>query len=135
MIRYLTVDNVLFIHKKGIDEYGGSHGILDEGRLDASVAQPQMTFGGNELYPTLPQKAAALGFSLIMNHPFEDGNKRVGYASMKAFLLLNDRDLRCSTEHGEAAVLAVARGDMSREQLAEWVDAHSDPRHLPGEPD
>ena len=70
MIRYLTFAEVLALHHSLIETSGGAHGVRDLGRLQAAVAQPRQTFDGNDLYPTLPEKAAALGFALILNHPF-----------------------------------------------------------------
>lgn len=76
MIRYLTLEEVLELHRLVLELSGGLAGVRDLGGLDSAVAQPQMAFGGRELYPTMPEKAAALGFSLVCNHPFVDGNKR-----------------------------------------------------------
>ena len=83
-----------------------------------------MTFGGTELYPTLEEKAAALGFSLIGNHPFVDGNKRIGLATTVGFLRANGHDLHGSTDELERVVLAVAAGQMSREAWTQWVRDH-----------
>ena len=92
--------------------------------LDSAVAQPQATFGGQDLNPTLTSKAAALGFSLIMNHPFVDGNKRTGFAAMAVLLRLNGLKLVCSTDDGEAAVLKVASSQMNRDELCRWIETH-----------
>ena len=80
MIRYLTLEEVLELHRLALAQAGGLAGVRDLGALDSALAQPQMAFGGQELYPSLREKAAALGFSLVCNHPFVDGNKRVGHA-------------------------------------------------------
>ncbi len=82
-MRYLTLNEVLDLHLHLIERYGGSTGIHDLGALESALAQPRMTFGGEELYPTIVEKAAALGFVLIKNHPFVDGNKRTGHATRK----------------------------------------------------
>lgn len=84
-MRYLTLAEVVRLHQRVIERSGGSDGVRDEGGLDSAVHQPQMTFGGDDLYPTLAAKAAALGFSLIKNHPFVDGNKRIGHLAMEAY--------------------------------------------------
>ena len=76
MIRYLTLVEVLNLHDQIIEQSGGALGVRDLSALESALAQPRMTFGGEDLYPTLVDKAAALGFSIIMNHPFVDGNKR-----------------------------------------------------------
>ena len=83
-----------------------------------------MTFGGVELYPTLAQKAAALGFSIIRNHPFVDGNKRIGHAAMEIFLVANGWEIDCPVDHQESVVLNVAAGRMGRDDFAEWLQGH-----------
>jgi death-on-curing protein len=77
MMRYLKLKEVIDLHHQVVEQSGGSLGIRDLGALESAVAQPLMSFGGEDLYPTLEDKAAALGFSLVMNHPFIDGNKRI----------------------------------------------------------
>jgi death-on-curing protein len=84
-MRYLILSEVFELQRRLIERFGGSVGIHDLGALESALAQPRMTFGGEELYPTIVEKAAALGFSLIQNHPFVDGNKRTGHAAMEIF--------------------------------------------------
>ena len=103
---------------------GGTPGLRDLGGLESAIAQPRMTVGSQDLYPDHSSKAAALGFSLIQNHPFIDGNKRVGHAAMETFLLLNGFELRASITESEATVLGVASGNVTRQQLAAWIDRH-----------
>jgi death-on-curing protein len=123
MIRYLSKEEVIELHRRGLERFGGMPGLRDEGLLDSALAQPQAAFGGQELHPTLAAKAAALAFSLINNHAFVDGNKRVGFASMAVFLELNSMKLICSPDEGENTVLAVASGTMDSEHLASWIDS------------
>jgi len=123
MIRYLTKDEVVELHRRSLERFGGMPCVLDDGLLDSAVAQPQATFAGQELYPTLAEKAATLAFSLINNHPFVDGNKRAGFAAMAVFLELNSKRLACSADEGEATILAVASGAMDRTQLAVWIES------------
>ncbi len=78
MMRFPTLIEVLELHRRVIEQSGGAFGIRDVGLLESAIAQPRMTFGGKDLYPSLLEKAAALGFSIIMNHPFVDGNTRTG---------------------------------------------------------
>ena len=85
MTRYLTLGEVVALHRRLISEIGGAGGIRDLGTLESAVAQPRATFGGIDLYPSLVEKAAALGFSLVMGHAFVDGNKRTGHAAMETF--------------------------------------------------
>jgi len=80
--RYLTVNEVLQLYRQVMDRSGGTVGILSMEALESAVAQPRATFDGKELYPSVLGKAAALGFSLVMNHPFVDGNKRIGHAGI-----------------------------------------------------
>lgn len=81
-MRYLTLDEVLELHSLVLQQSGGMPGLRDRNILESAIAQPAMTFGGQDLYPTVAHKAAALGFSLVMNHAFIDGNKRIGHAAM-----------------------------------------------------
>lgn len=99
-------------------------GLRDRGVLESAVAQPEMTFGGEDLYPTVAEKAAALGHSLIQNHPFVDGNKRVEHAAMEVFLVLNGYEISASVDEQEEVVLSVASGQMSRAELGEWLKQH-----------
>lgn len=122
-MRYLTLNEVLTLHDRLIAQTGGSFGVRDIGRLESSLAQPRMTFDGVELYPTLVEKAATPGFSIIQNHPFLDGNKRTGHAAMEIFLFLNGFEIRSSTDEQEKAVLQVASGKMSREEFSGWVNS------------
>ncbi len=123
-MRFLTLDEVVEIHRGVVEQVSGSASLRDFGILQSAIAQPRMTFGGADLYPTLEEKAAALGFSLIRNHPFTDGNKRVGHAAMETMLMLNGFELRASVDEGEQMILAVAAGTASREELVAWVRLH-----------
>jgi death-on-curing protein len=107
-----------------MEQSGGLAGIRDLGSVEAALAQPRMAFGGTDLYPTMEEKAAALGFSLIRNHPFVDGNKRVGHAAMETFLVLNGFELQAPTDEQERVILSVAAGSMARDEFVQWVRAH-----------
>jgi len=130
--RYLSLAQVLRLHELIIGSSGGSHGLRDLGLLESALGQPRQTFGGEDLYPTTIAKAAALGFSLIMNHPFVDGNKRIGHAAAEALLMLNGLELTASVDDAEAEILAVAAGHRSRAEFASWIEAHSSPFDLDG---
>jgi death-on-curing protein len=123
-IRYLTLAEVLDLHRRVTVQTGGATGVRDLGALESALAQPRVTYGGEELYPTLVDKAAALGFSLIGNHPFVDGNKRVGHAAIETFLLLNGHELCAEVDEAERVILGVAAGVWTREQFRDWVQAH-----------
>lgn len=116
MTRYLSTLEVIYLHSVVIEETGGSSGIRDFGSLEASIALPKSTFDGQELYPTIISKAAALAHSLVGNHPFVDGNKRIGHAAMEAFLRLNHMQLKPANSD-EQTFLDLASGLISRKQL------------------
>jgi death on curing protein len=123
-MRYLTLEEVLELHRLVIFQSHGATGIRDLNALDSALAQPRMTFGGAELYPTLVEKAAALGFSLVMNHPFVDGNKRVGHAAMETFLVLNGFEIEAPIDEQERVVLDLAASRLGREDFTHWLRAH-----------
>lgn len=93
-MRYLTLNEVIELHRILIQQFGGANGLRDLGGLESANAQPRMTFSGEELYPTILEKAAAICYSIVKNHPFVDGNKRAGHAAMEIFLVLNGYEIR-----------------------------------------
>lgn len=120
----LSIEQVIEIHRRVVRQSGGSLGLRDRGALESSVLQPLQVFADQELYPSLVEKAAALGYFLIQNHPFVDGNKRAGHAAMETLLLLNGSEVLAHEDEQEAMVLSVACGRISREQFTEWLAAH-----------
>jgi death-on-curing protein len=92
--------------------------------LESALAQPQMTFGGEDLYPTLVDNAAVLGYALIKNHPFLDGNKRTGHAAMEVFLVLNGYEIRATVDEQESVILQVAASEIDREEFTTWLRTH-----------
>jgi death-on-curing protein len=132
MIRYLTPEEVLELHRLALEQSGGLGGVRDLGGLDSALAQPQMAFGGQDLYPGLAEKAAALGFSLVCNHPFVDGNKRVGHAAIETFLVLNGWELVAGVDDQEQVILRLAAGTLDRDAFTAWVQSHLQQR--PSEP-
>ena len=125
-MHYLTPELVLFIHARLITEIGGEHGVRDLGLLQSAVARPQAVFDGNELYPGIYQKAAALLESSINKHPFVDGNKRTGITAAVLFLRINGHQLSASNEEMVSFVLSIASGNQSLEAIAEWLENHSE---------
>ncbi len=123
-MRYLTLGEVLELYHRIIRQSGGSQGIRDLGALESALAQPRMTFGNQELYPTVVEKASALGFSLIKNHPFVDGNKRTGHAAMETFLVLNGFEIDASVDEQEQIILQVASGELERDAFTAWLSGH-----------
>lgn len=127
-MRYLTLSEMLEIHSRVMQQSGGIVGIRDLGALESAVAQPRMTFCGKELYPTIVEKAAALGFSLIQNHPFLNGNKRTAHAAMETFLVLNGYEIRATVDEQEKIILQVASGEIGLDAFTDWLRGHIEPR-------
>ena len=127
-MRYLTLNEVLELHGQIISQSGGTPGILNLNALESALAQPRMTFGGTDLYPTIAEKASALGFSLIKSRPFVDGNERSGHAAMEVFLVLNGFEIRAPVDEQERIVLQVASGELGRDNFTAWLKAHIIPR-------
>lgn len=123
-IRYLSLAEVLELHRRVVAESGGSAGLRDLGALEGALAQARQSFGGEDLYPSLAEKAVALGFALIRNHPFVDGNKRVGHAALEVFLVLNRYELHSTVDEAERIVLGVAAGEIDRAEFLSWVRTH-----------
>jgi death-on-curing protein len=120
-MKYLSLKTVLAIHERSLEEYGGDPGVRDQGLLESAVAQPRARFEGQDLYPSLAEKAAALAFSLVKNHPFFDGNKRTGYGAMLLFLSRNGHTIDAPLDQHEATFLSLAAGTMSREEFLAWL--------------
>ena len=116
----MSGEQVLRLHAHQIHNFGGSSGLRDRGALEAAVARPRATFGGEDLYADFASKAAALMHSLVMNHPFVDGNKRVGAMAAELFVEINERSLLATDEEFEEITLSVARGELDAESLAIW---------------
>jgi death-on-curing protein len=123
-VRYLTLNAVLEVHRQVMAQSGGAEGLMHLSALESALAQPQRTFGGEDLYPTLVDKAAAFGYALIKNHPFLDGNKRTGHAAMEVFLVLNGYEIRATVDEQEHVILRVAASEMDREEFTAWLQTH-----------
>jgi death-on-curing protein len=127
-MRYLSLPEVLYLHRRILETSGGRPGIRDLGALESALAQPKQSFAGVDLYPSLIEKAAALCFSMISNHPFIDGNKRVGHAAMETFLLLNGTEVSADVDEQERIMLALAAGKMTRQAFVQWLNEHTTSR-------
>lgn len=121
-VLFLDVDEVVAIHARSIDKYGGSHGIRDYGLVESAVLAPQQTFGGEQLYPTIGAMAAAYWHGLVMNHAFVDGNKRIGLRVAVIFLAVNGYCLTQSSSEVEDVTMRLAQGEVSREELTALVE-------------
>ena len=126
-MRFLTLEEALQMHDRIIRHTGGARGTLDLGLLESALGQCRMAFGGQESYPSLAEKAAALCFSIVRNHPFVDGNKRTGHAAMEVFLVLNGYELLAGIDEAERIILRLASGDIERDQFTRWVRGHVKP--------
>lgn len=124
-MNYLNINQVLAIHNEVIEQIGGLPGIRDMGLLESAVARPQATFGGEDLYPDIFSKAACLGHSLILNHPFIDGNKRTGYMAMRIFLNINDYEIKAPLEERYKFVVEIADKTRKEKSITEWLKEHS----------
>jgi death-on-curing protein len=123
-MRYMTLKETLELHRRLLEQSGGLAGVRDLAALESALAQPLMTFGGEDLYPTIIEKASSLGFSIIMNHPFVDGNKRVGHAVMETFLILNGYEIDAVVDEQEQVILLLASGKLDRDYFTDWLRAH-----------
>ena len=123
-MRYLTLGEVVDLHRAVIETTGGASGIRDLGALESALARPRASFGGVDLHTSLTDKAAVLCFSLVNNHPFVDGNKRLGHAATETFLMLNGSEIDASVDEQERLMLDLASGRLTREHLAAWLVAH-----------
>lgn len=121
MISYLDIVQVLYIHQKMIDTYGGSQGIRDNAALESALIRPKMSAFGEEAYPTLFQKASVLLHSLVQNHPFLDGNKRTAFGAMHLMLLMNGYDLGSSISQDVNMVFRVATGKLAPDGIVFWI--------------
>lgn len=120
----LSKDQVLYLHSQLIEKTGGSPGIKDEGLLESALAAPFQSFQGRDLFPSIYQKAARLGFGLTVNHAFVDGNKRIGAHAMLVFLGLNDIHLKYSQTELADTFLGLASGSLQYEDLLLWILYH-----------
>jgi len=124
-IQYLSLEQVLAAHAALIKRYGGSQGIFNQGLLESAVFRPQASAFGQEAYPTLFEKCACIGYSLIQNHPFIDGNKRTGFAAMHLMLLINGYDLTSTAKEEITMAENIASGKMQEPEIVQWLKKHS----------
>lgn len=117
----IIIDDILQLHSKSIIDFGGSDGIRDIGLLESAIARPFQTFDGSDLYPTIFEKAAALGESLIVNHPFVDGNKRTGVLAMISLIISGGYDFTAQPENLYNFVINISTGSISFAEIVEWL--------------
>lgn len=124
-IKFLSVDQVLFIHDQAVRRFGGSFGVRDLGLIESAIGRPQATFGGQYLYENIFDMAAALLQSLLKNHPFVDGNKRTSLTSAAMFLKSNGYKMKNSHQEEVEFAVAVDNEHLSIEQISQWLKEHS----------
>lgn len=120
----LSREQIIALHSQLISETGGIDGIRDEGLLSSALNAPFQSFGDVEVYPSIQQKAARLGFGLVKNHAFIDGNKRIGAHAMLVFLALNGIELEYTQDELSETFLKIAADELSQEELLEWIIDH-----------
>ena len=127
-MRYLTPADLIAIHELLLTEFGGMRGITEAGfgRLEAAAATPRASMFGEDIYVGASAKAAALCMAIVRGHPFSDGNKRVALVALDAALALNGARLTATNDQAYDMIMALARSELSREQLAVWVEQHSE---------
>ena len=123
-MKILSKRQILMLHTALIAQTGGIDGVRDEGLLDSAINAPFQTFAEQDLYPTVLEKAARLGFGLISNHPFLDGNKRIGAHVMLTFMGVNQINLCCTDEELISLILQVASGRLDYDGMLEWLKSH-----------
>lgn len=120
----LSKQQILFLHSQLISGTGGSDGLRDVGLLESAINSPFQQFGNEDLYPTIQQKASRLCFGLVNNHPFIDGNKRIGAHVMLVFLALNGIELEYTQDDLSSTILELASNEISYQQLTKWIINH-----------
>ena len=123
-MRYLSLAEIFELHDRIIETTGGARGIRDIRALESAINQPRLTFDRTDLYPNIVAKAAAVCFFLVMNHPFVDGNKRIGHAAMETFLILNGFEIEASIAEQENIIIDLASGKLNREEFTSWLNKH-----------
>ena len=121
---FLTLDDIIESHQNQIETYGGSPGIRDIGLLESAIAQPEASFDGQYLHADIFEMAAAYLYHLVMNHPFVDGNKRVGLEAALIFLEINNENLSASDEELVDLVLKTTAGQVGKREIAEFFRSH-----------
>ncbi|MDP9805826.1 death-on-curing protein [Trueperella bonasi] len=121
---HLSKEQVLKLHSDLISSTGGLEGVRDANLLDSALASPFQNYEGKDIFPSLHQKAARLGFGLISNHPFVDGNKRTGVHVMLVFLALNGIELEYSQKELISQISAIASGQEGYDELLDWIITH-----------
>lgn len=124
-MNYLYPKQIVYLHQRIVAVSGGSGGVRSQHLLESAVYRPQASFGGQDLYPDIFLKAAVLGQSIVLNHAFIDGNKRVGFEAMRLMLRINGHDVRAGVNEKFNFVMAIANKEIDEHRIAEWLKKHS----------
>lgn len=124
-MRRISIEEIIYMHSETVKATGGSDGIRDMGLLNSAVNAPFQSFGGYDVYPTIYEKAARLGFGLAQNHAFIDGNKRIAALVTLVFLRLNGVDINCTEAELISLFMSIAASEITFEDLADWLINHS----------
>jgi death on curing protein len=124
-VRYLTFEEITQAHQKLLNQYGGSAGIRDRGLLDSAIHRPQAVVFGEDAYPKIHDKAAAICHSLIFNHPFVDGNKRIAFAACHLTLLFNGWELTATSEEIYPFLIEAIKTHLDWKEISDWLKQHS----------
>jgi death-on-curing protein len=118
----ISINDAIRIQSILIDKFGGSDGLRDKNLLESALMRPYQTFDSNDLYPTPSEKAAAIIESILINHPFVDGNKRFGYVAMRLTLMEFDLDISASENDKYEFVIKIAKGELRFDKILEWIN-------------
>ena len=121
----ILTEDILNLHRKSIDKYGGAHGVRDLALLESALARPFQTFDSIDLYPSIFEKVASLGESLIKNHPFLDGNKRIGFLSMIALLEINELVYTANQKESYDFIIDIATGNIHFDQIVDFLKVNT----------
>lgn len=127
ILRFLNIDQVISLHQAQAEQFGGSRGVRDQALLESALAQPEASFGGEFVHKNLYEMAAAYLFQLVQNHPFRDGNKRIGALAAAVFLHVNGLTVVAEESEFEALVMATARGEVRKPEISEFFRANTKP--------
>lgn len=121
----IEISEVLQLHRTLVDHFGGAHGVRDLSALESALSRPFQRFDGKDLYESIHEKAAALVESILINHPFIDGNKRTGYGMLRIFLVLHGFEISASTDNKYEFIIDIASGALKFEGIVTWLETNT----------
>lgn len=121
----ISIEEVLIIHNEVISVFGGANGIREISALESAISRPFQTFGGGDLYPSVIEKASAIGESIIMNHPFTDGNKRTGYLLMETILRMDGMKIIATDDDLYTFIIKITTGEIRFDEIVKWLQTNT----------